>query len=79
MVWCKCLCPFFIHIGSRLVPYLCVLMLCVVRGTESEIITYNGLRIKYSTVGTFVIKSFNIQNIYYDDDGYHDDQSVRKV
>ena len=66
MVWCKCLCPFFIHIGSRLVPYLCVLMLCVVRGTESVIITYNGLRIKYSTVGTFVIKySYILQYTKY--------------
>jgi len=40
---------------SRLVPYMCVLMLCAVSGTESEIITYSGLRVKYSTAGTILV------------------------
>jgi hypothetical protein len=40
---------------SRLVPCLCVLMLCVVSGTESEIITDSGLRVIYSTVQTIFV------------------------
>ena len=50
-----CLCSFIIHLCSRLVPYLCVLMLCAVSGTESEIITYSELRVKYIIVGTVLV------------------------
>ena len=46
---------------SRRVLYLLVLM-CVIKGTESEIITDNGLRVKYSTAGTILVTGCLLQS-----------------